>query len=330
MHRLSQILVLILLCSSSYAANLDDYVDALDWREKWEKVISRVTDNYINKNIANRLSGLPQKKQKLITNKLKDEMSQAYSWRVVGTNVMQDLVDTCGTDLLDKFVDFYSGVKFSPDERQKISSAYRVCGKTAVERSMSVIYSDSDGPFNPKKSEKSLNRTIGDIIINREKAFASFRDKYLSAKGHKAFAQSDSGNWNWRSNRTSKEHAIHSALASCRARNLEFEKTQPCRVINLNDKWSDIYRQSIVSEQSGESAIMSNKALNAYRQKYLDITRDKAFAQSDNGAWSWRSSKTSESDAVKKALAACRKNNKNHDEVFPCRIINVNNSWRGS
>ena len=131
-------------------------------------------------------------------------------------------------------------------------------------------------------------------------------------------------------NRTSKEHAIHSALASCRARNLEFEKTQPCRVINLNDKWSDIYRQSIVSEQSGESAIMSNKALNAYRQKYLDVTRDKAFAQSDNGAWSWRSSKTSESDAVKKALAACRKNNKNHDEVFPCRIINVNNSWRGS
>ena len=55
---------------------------------------------------------------------------------------------------------------------------------------------------------------------------------------------------------------------------------------------------------------------------------DKAFAQAENGAWSWRSSKESVDDAKKKALAACRKNNKNHEVHFPCRIINVNSKWR--
>ncbi len=176
-------------------------------------------------------------------------------------------------------------------------------------------------------SERRFDSMIGSLMIIRKKARKSFSDKYLDARGHKAFAQSASSNWNWRSNRTSTDHAINNALASCRARNMEFEAQQPCRVINVDAEWTDIYRQSITNARQDESALMSNKALNSYRDKFIDTRRDKAFAQSDNGSWSWRSSKVSKDDAKSQALTACRKNNANHESAFPCRIVNVNDNW---
>ena len=167
-----------------------------------------------------------------------------------------------------------------------------------------------------------------DTKIIKKDARQSFANKYLDAKGHKAFAQSDSGNWNWRSNRTSKQHAINNALASCRARNLDFETRQPCKIVHLNDDWTDMHRQADTRVAKSASDIMTNKALGSYRKKYMTETSDKAFAQSVNGTWSWRSSKTSRNEAIKKALSACQKQNKKYEALYPCKIINVNTEWR--
>ena len=63
--------------------------------------------------------------------------------------------------------------------------------------------------------------TIESIIS--KKALKSFETPYHQAPSHKAFTQSESGAWSWKSNRTSKEHAIKSALISCQINNKKSE-----------------------------------------------------------------------------------------------------------
>ena len=77
--------------------------------------------------------------------------------------------------------------------------------------------------------------SISSIISN--KALISYKTKYSQATNHKAFAQSAVGSWNWRSNRTSKQHAIDSALIACQANNEKYEAKHPCRVINVDGDW---------------------------------------------------------------------------------------------
>ena len=326
MYKLLLSITLIIFCGSSYAANSDKYAEALGWQNKWEKVIERQVYKYAERIKHAELGKLSEVKQKQVTNKLRKMIGKSFSWKNVGNQFTQNIVDSCGTDLLDKFVDFYSGVKFSAAERKKMSSAYEECGRNAIADSMILIQS---ALFNRNDTAyERLSRTVGGIIIIKKDARKSFANKYLDAKGHKAFAQSDSGNWNWRSNRTSKQHAINNALASCRARNLGFENRQPCKIVHLNDDWTDMYRQTDTPVAKSESDIMTNKALGSYRKKYMAVNTNKAFAQSVNGSWSWRSSKTSRNEAIKKALSSCQQNNKKYEALYPCKIINVNNEWR--
>jgi len=86
-----------------------------------------------------------------------------------------------------------------------------------------------------QNNEKGLKS----IITN--KALKSFKNKYSEASQNKAFAQSLSGSWNWRANRTTREHAVTSALVSCQKNNKKYEDTYPCEVINVNDEWVDQY-----------------------------------------------------------------------------------------
>lgn len=78
---------------------------------------------------------------------------------------------------------------------------------------------------------------VSSIITNE--ALASYNDKYSSAANHKAFAQSLSGAWSWRSDRTSVDHAKRSALINCQRSNQENEDSYPCEIININGFWID-------------------------------------------------------------------------------------------
>lgn len=77
--------------------------------------------------------------------------------------------------------------------------------------------------------------SISSIISNQ--ALVSYKTKYREATNYKAFAQSAAGVWNWRSNRTSKQHAIDSALIACQANNEKYEAKHPCQVINVDGDW---------------------------------------------------------------------------------------------
>lgn len=79
----------------------------------------------------------------------------------------------------------------------------------------------------------------------------------------------------------------------------------------------------------GEASIMTNQALKSYREDYVHATQHKAFAQSDVGAWSWKSNRTSIKHAIKNALIDCQRNNRRHEAEHPCKIINVDGKWAG-
>jgi hypothetical protein len=83
----------------------------------------------------------------------------------------------------------------------------------------------------PKVQAHSINS----IITNS--ALKSYKNKYVNAKSHKAFAQSKSGAAYWKSDRTSKKHAMESALVSCQVHNKKFESMYPCRIINVDGVW---------------------------------------------------------------------------------------------
>ncbi|PCJ38625.1 MAG: hypothetical protein COA99_11630 [Moraxellaceae bacterium] len=83
------------------------------------------------------------------------------------------------------------------------------------------------------------NNKVGVTSIISNKALKSFKNDYAKTPKNKAFAQSTSGAWNWRSDRTSIEHAVTSALIACQRKNRKAEDLYPCKIIHINDSWSD-------------------------------------------------------------------------------------------
>ena len=88
-------------------------------------------------------------------------------------------------------------------------------------------------------------------------------------------------------------------------------------------KTKDIQKNNyIVSEQEKEM-LRSQGALEGY-QKYLGRLKNKAFAVSGTGRWSYVSGRFKEEDAISDVLLRCNaelgKNEPN------CKVINVNNS----
>lgn len=75
----------------------------------------------------------------------------------------------------------------------------------------------------------------GTEIIRTKDAFKSFQKEYLHQKDHKAFAQSQTGAWAWRAERTTREFAIEDAVNAC---NNYLEANEPrCVVIHVNKEW---------------------------------------------------------------------------------------------
>ncbi|MEC7815698.1 MAG: hypothetical protein VX939_05475 [Pseudomonadota bacterium] len=91
----------------------------------------------------------------------------------------------------------------------------------------------------------------------------------------------------------------------------------------------DISEPVFEQKAVGEASIMTNQALKSYREGYVHATEHKAFAQSDVGAWSWKSNRTSIKHAIGNALIDCQGNNRRHEAEHPCKIINVDGKWTG-
>jgi len=81
------------------------------------------------------------------------------------------------------------------------------------------------------------------------------------------------------------------------------------------------------NDKTGIDSIISNKALSSFQNEYSAASRNKAFAQSVSGVWSWKSNRTSKEHAITSALIGCQINNKKSEDIYPCEVIHVNDSW---
>jgi len=81
------------------------------------------------------------------------------------------------------------------------------------------------------------------------------------------------------------------------------------------------------NKENGIPSIISNKALISFESDYAKASKNKAFAQSVSGAWNWKSNRTSVEHAKTSALVGCQRNNKKSEDMYPCKIIHINESW---
>ena len=321
---------LIFVTGNARSNDISTYIIVFDWKTKWQKVVHRASESYIEKIKSSRINHLSESEQSKIIKKLRLTLNDKLNWEAAGSKFAHNIVSSCGQGLLDKMVGFYSGIEYSSDERKKLAASYAKCAKSGMDKSMDMIYTAFYDVANEKSDNGEKKQVQGEASIIRKKALKSYKKSYMAARSHKAFAQSESGSWAWKSNRTSKEHAVNNALAYCRKNNKQNEKSHPCRVINIDGAWTNIYRKRITpsSDQvTGEWLLMKKQALTSYRGSYRETSSHKAFAQSDTGAWSWKTSKLSREEAMNSALLSCQKNNKKSEQTYPCRIINVNDDW---
>lgn len=75
-----------------------------------------------------------------------------------------------------------------------------------------------------------------DKVLRMNTAVAAFNEKYLPAKGSKAFAQGPGGAWAWAADRSSPSAAAEDAIAICARYLKKFEK--PCDVVHIDDWWT--------------------------------------------------------------------------------------------
>lgn len=100
----------------------------------------------------------------------------------------------------------------------------------------------------------------------------------------------------------------------------------------------EVYEKSVVKANEGAikiyenkfkgiDSIIDNRALEAFKSKYQEASLHRAFAQSTSGAWNWRSNKTSIEHAKTSALIACQRNNRSSEDLYPCRVIHIDDDW---
>jgi hypothetical protein len=74
-----------------------------------------------------------------------------------------------------------------------------------------------------------------------------------------------------------------------------------------------------------EKVLRTNRALKSYNDEYLVASHNKAFAQSPDGHWNWRSDRVTVEMAKEDALAGCNKHLRKKEKA--CVIVNVNGEW---
>ena len=75
----------------------------------------------------------------------------------------------------------------------------------------------------------------GEEVIRMNGALKDFREKYVTAEMHRAFAQSPDGAWGWAIGRTSVQVASEDAVLACTTSLKAGQR--PCVVIHIDDAW---------------------------------------------------------------------------------------------
>ena len=74
----------------------------------------------------------------------------------------------------------------------------------------------------------------GEEVLRTKEAINVYRESYLPAPNHKAFAQSPTGYFGWYTGRTSVKYAKEDALKAC---NQYVKNGEACVIVNVDGVW---------------------------------------------------------------------------------------------
>lgn len=69
----------------------------------------------------------------------------------------------------------------------------------------------------------------------------AFLTSYVNRSMNKAFAQSESGAWGYKSGFDDVELVVEAALGHCELSNRGFRNTKPCKIVNVNGVWGSMF-----------------------------------------------------------------------------------------
>ena len=89
---------------------------------------------------------------------------------------------------------------------------------------------------------------------------------------------------------------------------------------------------NVIFEYAPQNAdsLITFKALDAYQNKYKNVSGFKSFAQSESGAWAYVLGRSSQEVADLHVLDSCTKYNVRFADTYPCKLINVSGMWLDS
>ena len=130
-------------------------------------------------------------------------------------------------------------------------------------------------------------------VIQSNSGIESYNQEYVGEPDHKAFTQSSSGAWSWRSDYSNVEDAINIALEKCQ------QYGEYCKVINVNGMWAgDFLRSEINAAQEKASIVNITQSKTVTEPKGKKFLQDKAiksifvgntvygnFPRTNNSSW---------------------------------------------
>ena len=144
------------------ADDMSIFTVTLDWEEKWQNIVFLANKRYIEKIKSAEMNDLTASQQQIATIQLRSLFEQTLKWDVVSDRITKNLVLSCGQDVLNKMVGFYTGDIYSSAVREKLEKSYVQCSHTGLRNSMNIIVD-----------------AIDDIVKEKERIIKSVRDSEL-------------------------------------------------------------------------------------------------------------------------------------------------------
>ena len=137
-----KIIIFILISFTTQSASayeVEDYVSLLQWKSKWEQIIPRAVEGYIERGLSEYPANFSNQQVSEASDRIRNALTKKIDWSAMSDHVITGFRRECGDDLLDVMVEFYSGVEFTEEDKDFIANEYRSCGSASMQGAMKYL-----------------------------------------------------------------------------------------------------------------------------------------------------------------------------------------------
>ena len=129
----------MLSCTNVLSYETEDYIAVLKWEEKWNKVVSRSIENYIERGTELYPASFSLENTKDASDKIRSALYEKIGWAAMKGEVISGYRTECGDDLLDVLVEFYTGAELTQKEKTILSEDYLSCATSNLGKTMNSL-----------------------------------------------------------------------------------------------------------------------------------------------------------------------------------------------